>query len=96
MAWVSDITYIPTCHGWLYLATVIDLGSRRLLGYSMAPHMGTELVTDALKMAVSVRDGVTDGNIFHSDRGSQYTSGDSQQELDSHGMVQSVGRTGIR
>jgi len=51
VAWVGDITYVPTGEGWLYLASVLDLGSRRLLGYSMADHMRTELVTDALTMA---------------------------------------------
>lgn len=62
VAWVSDITYIPTGEGWLYLATVLDLGSRRLLGYSMATHMRTELVSDALKMAAGVRGGLTAGS----------------------------------
>ena len=95
VAWVSDITYVPTSQGWLYLATVIDLGSRRLLGYSMAPHMRTELVTDALDMAVNVRGDRTKGIIFHSDRGSQYTSSDFQQQLNDLGMLQSVGRTGV-
>ena len=56
---------------WLYLASVLDLGSRRLLGYSMASHMRTELVADALKMAVTQRNGVTGGIIFHGDRGSE-------------------------
>jgi transposase InsO family protein len=71
VAWVSDITYIPTGEGWLYLATVLDLGSRRLLGYSMATHMRTSLIRDALDMAAGVRGGLTAGIIFHSDRGSQ-------------------------
>ena len=56
-AGASDITYIATGEGWLYLASVIDIGSRRLLGYSMADHMRTELVTDALTMAVGIRGG---------------------------------------
>ena len=95
VAWVGDITYIPTDQGWLYLASVLDLGSRRLLGYSMADHMRTELVTDALAMAASARGGQVAGIIFHGDRGSQYLSGDHRQALADLGMVQSVGRTGV-
>ena len=60
----------------MYLASVLDLGSRRLLGYSMADHMRTELVLDALAMAVAARSGVAAGVIAHADRGSQYTSND--------------------
>ena len=93
-AWVSDITYIPTGQGWLYLATVLDLGSRRLLGYSMAPHMRTSLIRDALDMAAGVRGGATAGIIFHSDRGSQYMSRAFAQAIADRQMVQSVGRTG--
>jgi len=95
VAWVGDISYIPTGEGWLYLATVIDLGSRRLLGYAMAEHMRTELVTDALAMAAGVRGGHTDGIIFHSDRGAQYLAGDYRQAVADRGMIQSVGRTGV-
>jgi transposase InsO family protein len=95
VAWVGDITYIPTDQGWLYLASVLDLGSRRLLGYSMADHMRTELVADALHMAAGARGGVTDGIIFHGDRGSQYLSGDYRQLVADLGMIQSVGRTGV-
>jgi transposase InsO family protein len=94
VAWVSDITYIPTGEGWLYLATVLDLGSRRLLGYSMATHMRTSLIADALEMAAGVRGGVTAGIIFHSDRGSQYLSREFAQTITGYEMVQSVGRTG--
>jgi len=95
VAWVSDITYIPTGEGWLYLATVLDLGSRRLLGYSMATHMRTSLITDALDMATGVRGGVTAGIVFHSDRGSQYMSREFAQAITGYEMVQSVGRTGV-
>lgn len=95
VAWVSDITYIPTGAGWLYLATVLDLGSRRLLGYSMATHMRTELVTDALDMAVATRGGGTEGIIFHSDRGSQYMSHEFARAIAGYEMVQSVGQTGV-
>lgn len=95
VAWVGDITYVPTDQGWLYVASVLDLGSRRLLGYSMADHMRTELVTDALTMAVGVRGGATEGIIFHGDRGSQYMSGHYRQLVADLGMIQSVGRTGV-
>jgi len=77
------------------LASVIDLGSRRFLGYSMADHMRTELVLDALKSAITVRDGIVEGVIFHGDRGSQYMSTDYQAALAAVGMRQSVGRTGV-
>ncbi len=95
VAWVGDITYIPTGEGWLYLASVLDLGSRRWLGYSMADHMRTELVADALRMAAGARGGVTEGIIFHGDRGSQYMSGEYRDLIAELGMVQSVGRTGV-
>lgn len=94
-AWAGDITYIRTGEGWLYLASVLDLGSRRLLGYSMADHMRTELVADALDMAVGARGGDVAGVIFHGDRGCQYMSGDYQQQIVDLGMLQSVGRTGV-
>lgn len=94
-AWIGDITYIPTGEGWLYLASVLDLGSRRLLGYSMAEHMRTELVADALTMAAGTRGGATAGIIFHGDRGSQYLSGDYRQQIAELEMRQSVGRTGV-
>ena len=64
MCWCGDITYIPTGEGWLYVASVIDLGSRRLIGYAMADHMRTELVADALRMAAGTRGGNTDGIIL--------------------------------
>ncbi len=95
VAWVGDITYIPTGAGWLYLASVIDLGSRRLLGYSMADHMRTSLVADALRMAAGVRGGATAGIVFHGDRGSQYLSSEYRHLVDDLGMAQSVGRTGV-
>ena len=93
--WVSDITYIATGSDWMYLATVIDLGSRKVLGYSMANHMRTDLVSDALKMAIAARGGAVAGIVFHSDRGSQYTSGEFGLLLNSYDMLQSVGRTGV-
>lgn len=97
VAWVQDITYIATGEGWLYLAGVLDLGSRRLLGYSMADHMRTELVLDALGMAVTARGGNDriGGVIGHADRGSQYTSNDYLDYCASNGIRPSVGRTGV-
>ena len=95
VAWCGDITYVPTGAGWLYLASVLDLGSRRLLGYAMADHMRTDLVADALRMAAGARGGQVAGVIFHSDRGSQYLAGDHRQLLGELRMRQSVGRTGI-
>ena len=67
----GDITYVQTGEGWLYLADVLDLGSRRVVGYAMAEHMRTELVAQALEMAVETRGGKVAGMIFHHDRGSQ-------------------------
>jgi transposase InsO family protein len=95
VAWCGDITYIATGEGWLYLASVLDLGSRRLLGYSMAGHMRTELVADALEMAIGARGGDVSRVIFHSDRGGQYMSGDYTELLVNHQMRQSAGRTGV-
>ena len=69
--WCGDITYLATGEGWLYLATVIDLFSRRVIGWSLTDHMRTSLVADALTTAVATRGGHVDGVIFHSDRGSQ-------------------------
>jgi putative transposase len=89
--YVSDITYIWTWEGWLYLATVIDLASRRVVGWSMADHMRTELVADALRMAVAARHPAP-GLIFHSDRGTQYTSTEFTDLLAEHKMVQSLSR----
>jgi putative transposase len=94
VAWVGDITYVPTGEGWLYLASVLDLGSRRLLGYSMADHMRTELVAGALTMAAGARGGATAGIIFHGEPG-QYLSGDYRALVADLGMIQSVGRTGV-
>jgi putative transposase len=89
--YVSDITYIWTWEGWLYLATVIDLASRRVVGWSMADHMRTELVADALRMAIAARHPAP-GLTFHSDRGTQYTSAEFTDLLAEHEMVQSLSR----
>ena len=92
-AWVGDITYIPTWEGTLFLATVIDLESRRVVGYSMADHLRTELVADALNMACDQRR-PTPGVIFHSDRGCQYTSGAYAALAQDRGVRLSFSRTG--
>ncbi|EQD36644.1 integrase catalytic subunit [mine drainage metagenome] len=89
--WCGDITYVRTWVGWLYLATVIDLSSRRVVGFAMANHMRAELVCDALKMAIEQRQ-PGPGLIFHSDRGSQYTSKVFRKLMDAYGIVQSLSR----
>lgn len=91
--WTSDITYIQTDEGWLYLAAVIDLYSRQVVGWSMQPHMHTSLVGDALRMAWFRRKPAR-GLIFHSDRGSQYCSHAFQQTLLEYGMKSSMSRKG--
>jgi putative transposase len=92
-AWVSDITYIRTGQGWLYLAAVMDLFSRKIVGWAMAPSMPTELVASALQMALQQRQ-PPPGLLLHSDRGSQYASLDYQRLLDRHGIVCSMSRKG--
>jgi putative transposase len=91
--WVVDITYIQTDEGWLYLAGVMDLCSRMIVGWSMADHMKTELVSDALQMAVARRR-PQGPLIHHSDRGVQYTSEDYLYLLRSHNMQPSMSRKG--
>jgi putative transposase len=91
--YVGDITYVSTWEGWAYLATVIDLSSRRIVGWAMSDHMRTELVADALTMALSTRRPDA-GVIFHSDRGRQYTSRDFAQLASDNGVVLSIGRKG--
>jgi transposase InsO family protein len=91
---VGDITYLHTWEGWLYLATVIDCFNKEVIGYAMADHMRTELVTDALDMAARNHD-LADGCIFHSDRGTQYTSAEFAAKIQQLGMQASLGRTGI-
>ena len=92
-AWTSDITYIRTRTGWLYLAVVMDLCSRRIIGWAMAPHMRTELVCEALTMAQGQRNPAA-GVLLHSDRGSQYASDAYQALLAQHGIVCSMSRKG--
>lgn len=92
-ATVSDITYIWTQAGWLYLAVVIDLFSRRVVGWSMGSRMKAKLVTDALRMAIWQRRPAA-GLIVHSDRGSQYASKVYRQLLETHGFIGSMSRKG--
>lgn len=91
---VGDITYVPTWQGWVYLATMIDVFTREVVGYSTADHMRTPLITDAVAMAV--RSGrVNNDAVFHSDRGSQYTSIEFAAFLARNNMRGSMGRTGV-
>jgi putative transposase len=91
--WVADITYLRTWEGWLYLAAVQDLYSRRIVGWSMADHMRTELVTDALAMALAHRR-PDPGLIYHSDQGSQFVSLAFGQQARAAGIAQSMGSKG--
>ena len=94
--WVGDITEIPTAAGKLYLATVIDLFSRRLLGAATSVHPDAQLACDAIRMAVAVRGGKQsiDGVIFHTDKGSTYTAGSFTRLCAGQGIRQSMGRVG--
>jgi transposase InsO family protein len=87
-AWASDITFIPTSSSWLYLAVIIDLGSRRIVGWSLAEHMRSDLVLNALRQALQTRPAKR--TIFHSDRGSQYASTSVRKALAEAGLRQSM------
>ncbi len=91
---VGDITYIRTWEGWLYLATVIDCHTKACIGYAMADHMRTDLVTAALDMAAA-NYSLAEDAIFHSDRGTQYTSEAFAEQAGKLGLRRSVGRTGV-
>jgi transposase InsO family protein len=93
-AWSGDITYIATEEGWLFLAVVIDLFSRKVVGWSMRPDMHRSLVIDALEMGVFQRRPPKGGLIFHSDRGSQYASEDFRAVIEKHGIRPSMSRKG--
>ena len=92
-AWAADITYIPTAEGWLYLAAVIDLYSRKVVGWATADHLRAELPATALRMALLQRKPPKD-LLHHSDRGVQYACDDYQQLLAKHGVVASMSRRG--
>ena len=91
---VGDITYIDTWEGWLYLATVIDCATRKVVGWAMDDNYKTPLITAAIEMAARNIDLPADA-VFHSDRGSNYTSAEFAAVLEGLGIRQSVGRTGI-
>ena len=91
--WIADFTYIWTAEGWLYVAAVVDLFSRRVVGWSMSADMTAQLVTDALIMAIWRR-GKPDALLHHSDRGSQYTSEQFQRLMADHGVTCSMSRSG--
>ena len=91
--WIADFTYVWTAEGWLYVAAVVDLFSRRVVGWSMTAAMTAQLVTDALVMAIWRR-GKPDALLHHSDRGSQYTSEQFQRLMADHGVVCSMSRSG--
>lgn len=92
-AWTSDITYLLTDEGWLYLAVIVDLGTRRIVGWAMSERMSAKLVCDALQMAYWRRRPVA-GLLMHSDRGSQYASDDYRKLLKQFHMIQSMSRKG--
>ncbi|VEH89189.1 Integrase core domain [Propionibacterium australiense] len=94
MKWVGDITYVPTWQGFAYLAVVMDCFSKKIVGHAIAGHMRTELVTEALAMAVRNCPPTRGVTIFHSNRGSQYTSAEYTKFMTDHGILPSVGRTG--
>lgn len=91
--WVADITYVATRQGWLYLAAILDVWSRRVVGWSMANHMRAQLVSDALRMAITTRRPAA-GLIHHSDQGVQYASDEFQALLKTHKMRPSMSRKG--
>jgi transposase InsO family protein len=93
LKWVTDITYIPTGQGWLYMSVVMDLYSRRIVGWCFQSKLDASIATKALSMAVTQRK-VTPGLLVHSDRGSQFTSDAFQKQLADHQFVQSMSRKG--
>jgi len=92
--WVTDITYLPTAAGWVYLAVVLDLFSRKVVGWSLGRSLATELVSDALRAAIESRRPERGQLLHHSDRGCQYTSDAYQQTLSTMGIECSMSRTG--
>jgi putative transposase len=92
--WVTDLTYLRTAEGWLYLAAMLDVHSRRVVGWAMADHMRTELALEALEMALKARRPRSGELVHHSDRGSQYTAGAYQAVLAAHGIRCSMSRRG--
>lgn len=93
--WTSDITYLRTGEGWLYLCAVRDGHSRRLVGWAIEEHLRADLVESALAMAVAMRGGLAEQVIFHADRGCQYTRRQLARFADKHNLARSVARTGV-
>jgi putative transposase len=93
--WVGDITYLRTWEGWLYLATVIDAHSRRVIGWAIAEHMRADLVEQALQMAITLRGELPVQLVFHADRGTQYASAQITRFAAENGITRSMGKTGI-
>jgi putative transposase len=91
--WVADITYVPTAEGWLHLAAVMDLHSRAVVGWAMASHLRTDLVIDALEMAIARRR-PGEGLVHHSDQGTQFTSFAFGRRLKESGILASMGAVG--
>jgi putative transposase len=92
--WITDLTYLWTAEGWLYLAAMLDASSRRVVGWAIADHMRVELALAALKMAITARRPQHGELVHHSDRGSQYTAGAYQAVLTAHGIRCSMSRKG--
>lgn len=92
--WVGDITYVATAEGWLYVAVLLDVFSRRVIGWAMADHLRTELALDALAMALTTRRPAGGGLVHHTDRGCQYTADRYQTVLTAHGVRCSMSRSG--
>ena len=93
--WVGDITYLRTWQGWLYLATVIDAHSRRVIGWAIDEHMRADLVEQALQMAITLRGELPARVVFHTDRGTQYASAQITEFAANNGITRSMGLTGI-
>jgi putative transposase len=93
--WVGDITYLRTWEGWLYLATVIDAHSRRVIGWAIDEHMRADLVEQALQMAITLRGELPERVVFHADRGTQYASAQIAAFAAANGITRSMGNTGI-
>lgn len=93
--WISDITYLRTRQGWVYLCAVRDGCSRRVIGWAMDSVQDTALVTKALRMAMVLRQGNPSEVVFHADRGTQFTSAQMHAVCKELGVSQSVGRTGV-
>lgn len=93
--WISDITYLGTDQGWLYLCAIRDGCSRRVIGWAIEDHMRTDLVEAALRMAVTMRGTLPEHVVFHADRGTQYTSAQLADTTTELGLLRSMGRTGV-